>query len=262
MDFQQEQSFSQAPNSYRSPWVRGFPEVVVHATQSARDQHPGYQSAKSGDIKASLELVNSLLSVEATARIADLVQGQQPLLAAVTAAEAIGFNTIPDAMASVLGERLKLPIDGGELRQTNRVVHTKSSGWHRFVTPAEFAGEVVAGTSYVLVDDHVGLGGTLANMRGYIERYGGIVIAMTTISETRDGRIIALQEETLNSLRSKHGEELENFWRLHFGYGLNCCTQLEAEYLCRQKSVDSIRGCLAEAAEKARQAGLPPIKFS
>jgi len=51
------------------------------------------------------------------------------------------------------------------------------------VASAIFDGEVQPGAAYVLVDDHIGLGGTLANLRGYGEVRGGSVIAITTLTE-------------------------------------------------------------------------------
>lgn len=115
------------------------------------------------------------------------------------------------------------------------------------------------GKDYVLVDDHVGLGGTLANMRGYIEANGGPVIAMTTLTETRAARKISATPETINMLRLKHGQELETFWQENFGYALDCLTEVEAGYLARQSSLDAIRGCLADAAEEAGSSGLSTI---
>ena len=97
----------------------------------------------------------------------------------VTAIEVAGFNAIPDAMAQELSERLRLPLFSGEIVQSNKVAHTRSNGWHRLVTPATFTGAVEAGADYLLVDDHVGFGGTFANLRGHIEAKGGHVLAMT-----------------------------------------------------------------------------------
>ncbi len=122
-----------------------------------------------------------------------------------------------------------------------------------------FEGRGEAGQAYVLVDDHVGLGGTLANLRGHIEAQGGVVVAMTTLTESRDARRIALSSDTLDMLRCKHGQDLETFWSATYGYGLDCLTEVEAGYLARQLSVDAIRGCLAAAAEEASQGGLSTI---
>ena len=60
----------------------------------------------------------------------------------------------------------------------------------------------------MLVDDHVGLGGTFANQKGHIELFGGSVIAMTTLTESRDGRHIALRAATLDMLWERHGADL------------------------------------------------------
>jgi hypothetical protein len=117
---------------------------------------------------------------------------------------------------------------------------------------------VQANANYVLVDDHVGLGGTLANLRGHVETGGGRVIGMTTLTESRDGRRISLRPETLDMLWEKHGEALDRLWQEQFGYGIDCLTQVEAQNLCCQPSVDAVQDFLAQAAVEARGRGLEP----
>jgi hypothetical protein len=112
----------------------------------------------------------------------------------------------------------------------------------------------------ILVDDHVGLGGMLANLRGHVEAGGGRVVAMTTLTESREARTVAVRPEALAVLRSRHGQELEDFWRATFGHGLDCLTNVEAGYLARQLSFDAIRVRMAEAAEQARRRGLPAVE--
>jgi len=41
-----------------------------------------------------------------------------------------------------------------------------ASGWERMARPAMFEGDVIGGRNYLLVDDFVGQGDTLANLRG------------------------------------------------------------------------------------------------
>lgn len=79
---------------------------------------------------------------------------------------------------------------------------------------------------------------------------------MTTLTESRDGRRISLSPETLVVLRALHGTALDQLWRRHFGYGLDCLTEVEAQNLCRQPSVDAIEDFLAQAAIEARGRGL------
>jgi hypothetical protein len=246
----------------RSPWTPEFPEVIIHSVLKARDTHPSYAGAKSGDAEAAKAIVEDLLSPEETEHLRKLVAGQCPYLLAVTADEVSGFNAIPDAMAQALAERLSLAVVAGTIIQANKVGHTRADGWHRLVTPAVFEGEVVEGAGYLLVDDHVGFGGTLANLRGFIEAKGGHVIGMTTLTETRAARQIAVRKETLDMLKGKHGAELEQFWSREFGHGVECLTDIEAGYLCRAESVATIKARMAQAAEFARGRGLSPVNLS
>ena len=128
------------------------------------------------------------------------------------------------------------------------------------MTPPEFAGAVVAGADYFLVDDHVGFGGTLANFRGHIEREGGRIISMTTLTETRGGRKIAVRPETLFLPETAHGKDLDSLWRDTFGYGADCHTDIEAGYLSRVESLDAVRNRMGQAAEQARRSGLSPVE--
>lgn len=243
----------------RAPWPENFPEVVVHGRLPDRNRHPEFAIAKAGNAGAALSLVRDLMNDAAMDRLRAMLIGRQPFLIPITAIEVTGFNAIPDAMVQTIGGRLGCRLSIGSILQSNKVAHTNADGWHRLVTPATFTGNVVAGAEYLLVDDHVGFGGTFANLRGHIEKAGGRVLGMTALTETGGGREIAVPSAMLSVLRSTHGKELEQFWQDHFGYGLGCLTKLEAGYLCRVESFDAIRTRLAEAAERARRRGVSAI---
>ncbi|HEX3886945.1 MAG TPA: phosphoribosyltransferase [Phenylobacterium sp.] len=242
----------------RTAWRADFPQVLVHTETVIRDHHPSYAAAKAGEDDAALILAQDLLTRAAANALRAIVAGRNAILLPVTAIETTGFNAIPDAMAQVLARDLGLTVSAGEIVQNNKVGHTRAKAFNRLVTPAQFEGHVVGGASYVLVDDHVGLGGTLANLKGHIETSGAEVIAMTTLTESRHARLIALRQDTLNVLRERHGDELEIFWRQQFGHGLECLTEIEASQLAREPSVDAIRDRLAQAAIEARGRGLEP----
>ena len=242
----------------RLPWPADFPDVVVHTTVALRDGHPDYGSAKAGDPDAALTLAIDLLDGSAINNLRGTIGGRRALLLPVIADETTGFNAIPDAMAQVLGRDLDLPVIAGEIVQTNKVGHTRAPAFQRLVTPAMFDGEVQPGAAYVLVDDHVGLGGTLANLRGYVDARGGSVIAITTLTESRDAKRISLRPETRDMLWERHGEELDQLWQAQFKHGIDCLTEVEALQLCRQQSVAAIEGFLAKAAIEARGRGLVP----
>jgi hypothetical protein len=240
----------------RLPWPPDFPDVVIHTDVRTRDTHPGYTAAKTGDAEAALMLASDLQSPEGIVRLKAVIGNRPSLLLPVVADELTGFNAIPDAMAQVLGIELGIPVLAGEIVQTNKVGHTRAPAFQRIVTPATFEGQVQTGANYVLVDDHVGLGGTLANLRGYVEARGGEVIAITTLTESRDARAISLQPTTRNMLWDRHGQALDDLWQSQFGYGIDCLTEVEALNLCRQHSVAAIEDFLAQAAIEARGRGL------
>ena len=66
--------------------------------------------------------------------------------------------------------------------QLNSVGHTGADGFTRLANQALFSGNVVAGQEYLVVDDFVGQGGTLANLIGFIRSLGGEVLGATVLT--------------------------------------------------------------------------------
>lgn len=234
-----------ADRPQRAPWG-GFPDVLIQAGESAVKKHPDYPAAKAGDVAAAVRLVAATLDDANSAKLAELAGPSRPRLVGVHAVEGQSVNVIPTVMAAALAERLAWPVETG-LIQVNRVGHTGASGFHRLATPALFSGEVARGGQYVLVDDFVGQGGTLANLRGYIEQGGGQVLAATALTGKPYSAILAATSKTLAKLRAKHGQ-LEDWWRQRYGYGFELLTESEARYLERAADADAIRAGLAAAA--------------
>ena len=194
----------------RTPWPENFPDVVVHHSIKTRNNHPDYAMAKAGDAAAQV-LAVALLTDDKLDAVRRLVGASKPLVVPVAAKESGGFNAIPDAMAQVIAVKLGLPMAAYDLQQSGTVAHTRAHSWHRLVTAATFTGTVTPGADYLLVDDHVGFGGTLANLRGYLETHGGHVLGMTTLTETGGASKITPRPATLAMLEAKHGNELEQF---------------------------------------------------
>jgi hypothetical protein len=237
----------------RTPWVDGFPDVVIHSDETARDAHPAYRAAKAGDAMAATRLAVDLLSADAVTLLARLLQGGRPILLPVSAVESLGFNAIPIAMAAELSHRLGFEREVDAVVQSNIVSHSRATGFHRLANPATFAGSVQQGYSYVIVDDHVGLGGTVASLKGHIETNGGRVLAATALSDSQGSRRLVPGPATLAALRGKHGQDLEDFWKSRFGHGIDCLTEPEARYLLRTPTLVRIRNQLAKRAEPQGQ---------
>jgi len=124
-------------------------------------------------------------------------------------------------------------------------------------------GQVKLPGPFFLVDDFVGQGGTLANLRGFIESHGGRVLAAVTLTGKPHSAKLTLDSNQLEELRQKHGEDFEKWWQERFGYSFDCLTQSEARYLARSPDADAIRDRLIAAqqagdsrkAQKDRVAG-------
>jgi hypothetical protein len=228
----------------RTPWGP-FPDVVIHSDERFVRSHSLYAAAKEGDVRMAEGLVDDVMANSDLARIRALLGPLHPFLIPVHALETEGMNVIPRVFARHLSQLLNLPVHAGVI-QVNRVTHTGANGYHRLAFPAVFDGEVAPG-SYMLVDDFIGQGGTLANLRGFIERKGGTVAGATVLTGKSYSSRLRLDDETLFELRRKHGEQLEEWWLATFGYSFERLTQSEARYLVRVDNADAIPERLALA---------------
>ena len=232
----------------RVAW-RDFPDAVLLAEETGTRRHPAYAAAKAGDAKAATNLVCALVEevgIAAGRRLLDAVEAVRPRLASAHAYEREGVNAIPAALAKLLGERLGIPFDTAVV-QTNIVGHTGAGGYGRLARQAAFGGEVERGREYVMVDDFIGQGGTLANLRGWIEKQGGTVVGAVALTGKPYSAKLNPSEGQLHELRRKHGPDFEKWWREHFGHAFDCLTQSEARYLARSPDADTIRDRLAAA---------------
>jgi len=176
----------------RFPWNH-FPPVYIHASESFVRTHHAYIAAKAGDGLAAMELVADTMSPYILERLWRRFDSRAPILVNAHAEEASGVNAIPDAMARAISAFLKWPRER-RIIQTNKVSHTGASGYERLQRQATFAGRILIGLNYLLVDDFVGQGGTLANLRGHILAQQGYVIGATVLSGKDYSAELALTE--------------------------------------------------------------------
>jgi hypothetical protein len=232
----------------RAAW-HAFPDVLICAPESDVKNHPDYEQAKEGNLQdsapAAKRLSSDMVPVKAVAALR-LVTPAAAKLVPVHALEHQGINRIPAALAELLGEALGVPVETSII-QVNVVNHTGASGWHRMSSPPLFDGAVDRNRPYVLVDDFIGQGGTLANLRGHVMHHGGTVVGAICLTGRADSAKLALSNQTLDSLRRKHGPEIEEWWRENLGYDFSCLTESEARYLLRVEDADTIRARIREA---------------
>ena len=229
----------------RTPWGN-FPDVLIHASESAVKQHPSYKAAKSGDDQAATVLVMDTINSEKTLDLRRTAGALKPTLVSAHAFEREGVNAIPEIFADQLGQVLGWPVDTGVI-QANVVSHTGANGFWRLARQAEFDGPVQSACQYVLVDDFVGMGGTLANLKGYPESKGGKVLAAVSLTGKPHSAKLALSPERLHELRVKHGTEFESWWFKRFAHTFDALTESEARYLARTETADIVRDRITAA---------------
>jgi hypothetical protein len=154
------------PRPTRAPWD-AFADVVLHADIPTVKGHVDYDAAKAGDADAALRLVLATASSTAVEAVAGLAADRSPVLVPVHALESTGVNAIPLALAEEVARQLGWQVSLSVV-QKNLVGHTGASGFARLARQAVFAGDVEPDRDYVLVDDFIGQGGTLANLRGHL----------------------------------------------------------------------------------------------
>lgn len=205
-------------------------------------------STLSSDSDSAYLLVDALLNPVTVEQLALAFGNQQPILVSAHAVEGAGVNAIPEALADMLAQQLGWSADSGII-QTNIVAHTGADGFSRLARQAAFDGDVSAGRYYLLVDDFIGQGGTLANLRAHIMQGHGIVLGAVVLTGKPHSANIALTSQTHEHLRQKHGHELEQWWEQQFGFGFDCLTESEARYLFNTPDVNRIRDKIAAAIQ-------------
>lgn len=233
----------------RAAWDDAFPEVLILAAETEIKRHADYRAAKTGDAEAAARLVRDLVTQAKVDELARMIAGRAPVLASIHAQEAHGINAIPEALADLLGLKLGLPTDDA-IVQVNVVNHTGASGFARLARQALFEGDVQAGAEYLIVDDFIGQGGTIANFRGHLLAHGARVIGAVVLTGKPFSARLALSAERLTELRAKHGQ-LEDWWRENFGFSFDTLTESEGRYLVNTADADTIRDRIASAQQAA-----------
>ncbi|MFQ2273914.1 LPD38 domain-containing protein [Aeromonas hydrophila] len=258
----------------RSPWGKDFPEVILHGRLADATGHPDYAAAKGGDDAAARRLVSDVLSPDAIRQLKKVIGNREAIALGVHAEEAVSRNAIPQAMADVLGKVLGIEVSV-DIVQAAKVGRTAQDGFGRLANQPSFDGVVRTDKPYLIMDDTLTQGGTLANLKGYIENRGGEVLAATALTGKQYSAKIAIDSSTLEQLRDQYdGTGLEAWWHNRFGYGFDSLTESEGRYLLRAKDADKVRDRVTAAGyaapargehESARDDGsLPPdgLKFS
>lgn len=234
----------------RSSWD-GFPDAVVLHSPGDVLNHPDYRAAKEGNLSAAMRLINDVVTASDLVKVRAIVGDGDTLVVAVHAEEAQGRNKIPLAYAARIADEFgkRLDVKIVQVKQVNR---SGSDGIHRLATRVNFSGAIYPNDQYLLVDDTLTQGGTIADLKGFIESNGGKVLGATVLMGKQYSAKLRPSAETIQGVRSRYGRDFESWWKREFGYGLDKLTESEARYLLkiRGEDADSLRNRLLEARQR------------
>ena len=199
-------------------------DIVVFSifeNDSHLKRHPDYRKAKAGNFRSALNLISDLVWPEINQHKDRF--SKDSIFAAPFARESSGDNAIPQVMAEVFALVCGATADRG-LVQITKVYHTGANPMERLALRPEFEGPVVSGANYVLLDDVVSLGGTLAELAHYIQINGGLVRDIAVIVNAGRNKSLSPDIKTLRILNERFGNEIIEI----FGISINALTANEA----------------------------------
>lgn len=230
----------------KSTWDKDFPPVAVQTNINTLMQKDAeaFKAAKAGDIDAAVKVLNLVAKRDKIKELGKKYPGA--IVVSVHAEEAAGLNMLPTAYARLISDITGLELDK-DIIQVNRAQRTNKGAADRLRQKVEFDGEVRKGYNYIIADDVFTMGGTLADLKDYIESNGGNVVSATTLAMSKGNRL-APNELEIHAMEVKFGRDnLEQLLREEgIAETLESLTAPEARYILKFRDVDSLRDRISQ----------------
>lgn len=228
-----------------------LPDAIIANALGAAGKHPDYAAGKAGDARAALRVAEALVTPELVLKVQML---KPDAIVGVMAQEASGRNKIPLMAAAILAQKTgaKFIVD---IVQSNSPRRTTMNGIDRLLASPRFDGFVQENISYVIVDDTITQGGSVAALGDHIQSSGGKVAGVVALTGQQRSARLSLSQEILHAVRTKFAD-LEADFRRITQYGFDRLTASEGQYLATLKSLDAFRDRLvASRGEEGRSLG-------
>lgn len=210
-------------------WEENFPKGYGHTSISYLKRCPGFDDAKKGDLDAARFVVLSSVKQE---RICSLRE-QYPDAILIPV---LGRNLLPLALAQIIG----LPI-WTKVFLLHSVSRKRLCAFQRLLQKPIFTGVIQSNTTYILVDDVITQGGTIAALREFVIAHGGKVVAVVALAYAIGSHAIAPKKWNIVMLLVKFGARLLQFLQiLGIASTFEELTNMQARYLLRFASIRNI----------------------
>ncbi len=216
-------------------WPKDFGEATVILPYEKLRKYRNYVAAKAGDEEAAVKLIDDVVKESLVKWMQEKYPGS--IVVSVQAIEAKGRNKLPVAFATKIADVNEFENNFG-IVQENKPQRTGKDALHRLIYRSVFSGNVQQGGNYIIVDDVITQGGTLNDLRKYIQSKGGNVVHAAALSAGMqkstgaESKVMKIKEETVKALYSKFGTAVdEMLFRFKIAEKVSQLTESEAQYI-------------------------------
>ena len=224
--------------AYRQNWIVQTCDCLPNTHIKSIFDNPHYVPAKKqGDVAAAIEICRVALDKAYRTRVKLLLADFKlkgygdPIF--VAPCKPTSQNALAKTAASFLGKKLGIDVDT-HIQEIPCPSRKDMERRDKFFQRPEFTGKVQKGRLYIMVDDMVTTGGTLAELRSYIVSQGGHVAFACSLASA-DGMDTQLhpKQETLDRVERMFktlGQAVRDCIQNKAGLTPAALTQAEAEF--------------------------------
>ena len=209
-------------------WGEDFPKGYGHTSLAYLRRCPEFERAKSGDAIAAFSVVQKCVK---QSRINEMVEKHPDS----TLLPILGRNALPLALAQAIG----LPI-WKNVFIFSPIPRKNMMAIQRLIHKPFFWGNIQPGKKYILVDDVITQGGTIAALREYVLSQGGKVVAVVALAFSIGSHYIAPTRDILFNLLFKFGYSIYHLQRMGIIGSFEALTYSQIRYLLKFSSVRNI----------------------
>lgn len=210
-------------------WNDNFPKGYGHTSIAYLKRCPRYIEAKNGDIIAAHLVVGKCVKDNRIRKMRS--QYPKALLLPV-----LGQNKLPLALACAIG--LSICCD---VYMVHLVFRKSLCAIGRLMHKPVFIGCIQRDADYILVDDVITQGGTIAALREFVINYGGNVVAVVALAYGIGSHTIAPIKKYIIQLMNKFGLPIILLLRmLGIANSIQELTNSQIRYLLRFASITNI----------------------
>lgn len=229
--------------AYKASWMSSLFGCSANAINHAIYDSEHYQLAKKQkDVKAAIEVCRHALDKAYRVRVKMEVDKLiskgygEPIL--VAPCKPTSKNALAKTAAEFLGKKLKIEVDHS-IQEKPCPSRREADRRDKFFQRPEFIGNVQKGRLYILVDDMVTTGATLAELRSYIVKNGGDVAFACSLASC-DGMDKQLHLSNVSKTRVENmfkslGKAVQDCIKNTVGITPDTLTEAEADFLSSGK---------------------------